>query len=104
MLAVFGLDEAPRYNLFCRGEQQYRMRELRRLLRASAEQTGWNSKAVIDASSFQRDQTSYHYRDRANYLFQSMKTTILIDVNYLAIKNVGSVVSLDPRVTTALLL
>ena len=81
ILAVFGLDEAPHYSSFCRWENEYRMRELRRLLRASAEQAGWSGEAAIDASGFQRDQTSYHYRDRANYSFQSMKTTILIDVN-----------------------
>jgi len=33
VLAVFELDEAPHYSSFCRWEQQYRMRELRRLLR-----------------------------------------------------------------------
>jgi len=32
VLAVFYLDEAPHYNSFCRWEQEYRMRELRRLL------------------------------------------------------------------------
>lgn len=32
VLAVFGLDEAPHYSSFCRLEQEYRMRELRRLL------------------------------------------------------------------------
>ena len=64
------------------------MRELRRLLRRSAEQAGWSGAAAIDASGFQRDQTSHHYRNRANHSFQSLKTTILIDVNSLAIKNV----------------
>jgi len=88
VLAVFDLDEAPHYTSFCRWEQKYRMRELRRLLRASAEQAGWSGEAAIDASGFQRDQTSFHYRDRANYSLQSLKTTILIDVNSLAIKDV----------------
>jgi len=64
------------------------MRDLRRLLRASAEQAGWSGEAAIDASGFQCDQTSYHYRDRTNYSLQSLKTTILIDVNSLAIKDV----------------
>ena len=64
------------------------MRELRRLLRASAEQAGWSGVAAIDASGFQRDQTSHHYRNRANYSFQSLKTTILIDVDSLTIKDV----------------
>jgi len=32
ILAVFDLDEAPRYSSFCRWESEYRMRELRRLL------------------------------------------------------------------------
>ena len=64
------------------------MRELRRLLRASAEQAGWSGVAATDASGFQRDQTSHYYRNRTNYSFQSLKTTILIDVNSLAIKDV----------------
>ncbi|SNR34447.1 hypothetical protein [Halorubrum vacuolatum] len=34
VLAVFDLDEAPHYSSFCRWENEYRMRELRRLLRA----------------------------------------------------------------------
>jgi IS5 family transposase len=88
VLAVFDLEEAPHYSSFCRWEQNYRMRELRRLLRASAEQAGWSGAVAIDASGFQRDQTSHHYRNRANYSFQSLKTTILIDVNSLAIKDV----------------
>ena len=88
VLAVFELDEAPHYSSLCRWEQEYRMRELRRLLRRSAEQAGWSGEAAIDASGFQRDQTSHHYRNRANYSFQSLKTTILIDVNSLAIKDV----------------
>ena len=88
VLAVFDLDEAPHYSSVCRWEQNCRMRELRRLLRRSAEQAGWSGVAAIDASGFQRDQTSHHYRNRANYSFQSLKTTILIDVNSLAIKDV----------------
>jgi len=32
ILAVFELDESPHYSSFCRWEQEYRMRELRRLL------------------------------------------------------------------------
>ncbi len=88
VLSLFGLDKASHYSSFCRWENEYRMRELRRLLRVSVEQAGWCGEATIDASDFQRDQTSYHYRDRANYSFQSMKMTTLIDVNSLAIKDV----------------
>ena len=32
VLAVFDLDDAPHYSSFCRWENEYRMRELRRLL------------------------------------------------------------------------
>ena len=88
VLAVFDLDDAPHYSSFCRWENEYRMRELRRLLGTSAEQMDWSGEAAIDASGFQRDQTSYHYRDRADFSFKSMKTTILIDVNSLAIKDI----------------
>ena len=78
----------PHYSPFCRWEQQFQMRELRRLLRASAEQAGWNGEATIDASDFQRDQTSYHYRKRADFSFHALKTSVLIDVDSLAIKDV----------------
>ena len=88
ILDEFGLERAPHYSSFCRWEQQFQMRELRRLLCQSAEQAVWSGEAAIDASGFQRDQTSYHYRDRANYSLQSLKTTILIDVHSLAIKDV----------------
>lgn len=88
ILNEFALERAPHYSSFCRWEQQFQMRELRRLLRQSAEQAGWSGEAAIDASGFQRDQTSYHYRKRADFSFQAMKTTILIDVNSLAIKDV----------------
>jgi len=81
IIAVFGLDKTPHYCSLCRWESKYQVRELRCLLRASAEQAGWSGEAATDASGFQRSQTSYHYRGRANYTFQSMETTILIDVN-----------------------
>ena len=84
----FGFERAPHYNSFCRWEQQFQMRELCRLLRQSAEQAGWSGEAAIDASGFQRDQTSHHYRNRANYSFQSLKTTTLVDMNTLAIGDV----------------
>jgi hypothetical protein len=84
ILDEFGLEQAPHYSSFCRWEQQFQMRELRRLLRQSAEQAGWSGEAAIDATGFQRDQTSYHYRKRADFSFQAMKTTVLIDVNSLA--------------------
>ncbi len=89
VLVVFVPDEPPHYSSFYRWENEYGMRDLRRLFRCSAEQAGWSGEAEIDASGLQRDQTSsYHYHDRANYLFQSLKTTILINVDSLAIKNV----------------
>ena len=56
------------------------MRELRSLRGRGAEQAGWTGVGAIDASGFQPDQTSHLYRTRANYSFQSMKTTILADV------------------------
>jgi len=80
------LEKAPDYSSICRWEQNYRMRELRQLLDRSSEWAGWSGRAAIDSSGFQRDQTSYHYRYRANYSFQAMKTTILVDMETLAIR------------------
>lgn len=88
VLDELNLDNSPDHTTLCRWEQEFEMRELRSLLRQSAEQAGWTGVAAIDASGFQRDQTSHHYRNRANYSFQSMKTTILTDVETLAIKDV----------------
>ncbi len=42
----------------------------------------------IDASGFQRGQASSHYRKRADYSFQAMKTTLLVDTDSLAIMDV----------------
>jgi IS5 family transposase len=61
------------------------MKELRRLLRASAEQAGLSGTVSIDASGFQRDQASSHYRNRVDYSFNAMKTTLLVDTESLAI-------------------
>jgi IS5 family transposase len=88
ILDEFGLDRSPHYSTFCRWEQNVQMRELRRLLRRSAEQAGWSGTAAIDASGFQRDQTSYHYRHRAGFSFHKLKTTILVDTESLAIRDV----------------
>jgi len=63
------------------------MYELRRLLRAPAEQAGWTGFGTLTLR-LPRDQTRLHYRNRANYSLQTMKTTILIDVEMLAIKDV----------------
>ena len=71
------LDNSPDHTTLCRWEQEYQMRELRRLPRRSTEQAGWSGEAAIDASGFQRDQTNYHYRDRANYSSKRDCTAIL---------------------------
>lgn len=63
------------------------MRHLRRLLRETAEQAGVAGHAAIDASGFQWNQTSSHYRKRADYSFQAMKTTLLVDTESLAIRD-----------------
>ena len=88
ILDVFDLEESPDHSSFSVWDDEFPMQELRRLLRRSAEQAGLSGTASIDASGFQRDQSSSHYRHRAGYSFNAMKTTILIDVNSLAIKDV----------------
>jgi hypothetical protein len=62
------------------------MQELRRLLRQSAEQAGLSERASIDASGFQRDQTSLLPKP-VGYSFNAMKTTLLVDTEELAIIN-----------------
>jgi IS5 family transposase len=85
ILGVFGLDKSPDYTSFSKWDREFSTRTFRRLLRRSAEQAGISGRASIDASGFQRDQTSHHYRKRANYSFQKMKTTLLVDTESLAI-------------------
>jgi IS5 family transposase len=46
VLGVFDLEEAPHYSSICRQEQEYRMRELRRLLHRRAEEAGWSGESV----------------------------------------------------------
>ena len=85
ILDIFGLDKSPDYTSFSNWDKEFPMQELRRLLRASAEQAGLSGTASVDASGFQRDQASSHYRNRAGYSFKAMKTTLLVDTESLAI-------------------
>jgi len=64
ILGAFDLEESPDYTSFSVWDDEFPMKELRRLLRASAEQAGFSGTASIDASGFQRDQASSHYRNR----------------------------------------
>lgn len=48
------LDKSPDYTTLCQWERKFDMRELRSLLRTSAEQAGWTGEAAIDANGFQR--------------------------------------------------
>ena len=81
------LSKTPDHTTLCRWEQNVSMRELRSLLRASAQPAGWAGTAAIDASGFQRDQTSCYYRTRADFSFQKIKTTVLVDTDTLAIRD-----------------
>lgn len=85
ILDVFGLEKSPDYTSFSKWDSEFPMQELRRLLRRSAEQAGLTGTASVDASGFQRDQSSSHYRNRAGYSFNAMKTTLLVDTDSLAI-------------------
>lgn len=51
ILEVLEREEPPPSSSLCRWEQDYRMRECRRLLHASVEQAGWSAEAAIDAIS-----------------------------------------------------
>ena len=77
ILAVSGLEKSPDHTSLHNWDKEFSTRELRSLLRGTAEQAGISGTAAIDASGFQRDQTSYHYRKRAEYSFQKLKTTLL---------------------------
>jgi len=85
ILDVFGLEKSPDHTSFWNWDKEFPTRELRSLLRRSAEQAGISGIGAIDASGFQRDQTSYHYRKRAGYSFQKLKSTPLVDTESLAI-------------------
>jgi IS5 family transposase len=87
ILAVFNLEESPDHTSFSDWDKEFSTRWLRRLLRGTAEQAGVSGQAAIDASGFQRSQTSSHYRKRADYSFGVMKTTLLVDTESLAIRD-----------------
>jgi len=88
ILDVFGLEKSPDHTSFCNWEKEISMRTLRSLLRRTAEQAGFSGTGAIDASGFQRGQASSHYRKRADYSFQAMKTTALVDTESLVIMDV----------------
>ncbi len=52
VLAVFDLDEAPHYSSFCRWENEYRMRELRRLLRTRRSRRAGVVKLQLTQAAF----------------------------------------------------
>jgi hypothetical protein len=79
ILDVFGLEKSPDYTTFHNWDKEFSARELRSLLRRSAEQAGISGTGAIDASGFQRGQASYHYRKRAGYSFRKLKSTLLVD-------------------------
>jgi IS5 family transposase len=81
---IFGLEKSPDFTTFCRWEKEISMRTLRR----TAEQADFSGTGAIDASGFQRGQASHHYRKRADYSFQAMKTTLLVDTESLVIMDV----------------
>jgi IS5 family transposase len=85
VLDVFGLEKSPDHTSFWNWDKEFSTERLRSLLRGTAEQAGISGTAAIDASGFQRDQASSHYRKRANYSFQKLKITILVDTESLAI-------------------
>ena len=88
ILDVFGLTKSPDFTSFSKWDKEFPMRTLRSLLRRSAEQAGLSGTGAIDASGFQGDQSSHHYRKRADYSFQALKTTALVDTESLAILDV----------------
>ena len=85
ILDVFGLEKSPDHTSFWTWDKEFSTREWRSLLRSSAEQAGISGTGTIDASGFQRDQTSSHYRKRAGYSFQKLKSTLLVDTESFAI-------------------
>ena len=85
ILDISGLDKSPDHTSFSNWDGEFPMQQLRGLLRASAEQAGLSGTASVDASGFQRDQTSSYYRTRAGYSFDATKTTLSVDTESLAI-------------------
>jgi len=79
ILDVFGLEKSPDYTSFSVWDDEFPMKELRRLFCRDAKQAGPSGTASIDASGFQRNQASSHYRNRAGYSFNAMQTTLLVN-------------------------
>lgn len=52
------LEHSPDHTTICRWEKESKMRELRCLLRRSAEQAGWTGVGAVDEIGFQCDQTA----------------------------------------------
>jgi IS5 family transposase len=73
------VNELPDFTTVCARYQELKMAVWRALLRHSADLVKIGSVQAIDATGFDRQGASRHYANRANYSFEAVKTTALVD-------------------------
>lgn len=78
VLDMFGLETSPDHTSFWNWAKEFLDTEVAQPAPRNCGASGYLGPPAIDASGFQRDQLSHHYRKRANYSFQKMKPTLLV--------------------------
>jgi IS5 family transposase len=81
ILDALGLDrdDLPDPSAICKSFDRFQMYVWRQLLRGGAQQLPPTIAAAIDATFFERDQLSYHYKRRSEHPIRSIKATALVD-------------------------
>jgi len=82
------VDELPDFTTVCARYQELKMAVWRALLRHSADLVRTGSVQAIEATGFDRQGASRHYANRANYSFEAVKTTALVDCETSAILDI----------------
>lgn len=87
---LFGMKrtDVPSHPTLWNWYQRLTMTMWRWLLHHSAEIAGLSGHAATDASGFERDQASSHYRHRTGSSFEALKVTVLVDTETLAVLDV----------------
>lgn len=82
------IDKLPHFTTVCHANKRLYMPNWQRLLEFTSDLSDLGEVQATEASGFDRVAASRKYAKRTNYLFQAMKTTLLVDCSSGAILDV----------------
>ncbi|MEF8893765.1 IS5/IS1182 family transposase, partial [Halodesulfurarchaeum sp.] len=82
------LETVPHFSTFCTRKQDIPMKRWRAILDYSIELYDLGEVQAIDATGVDRIQASQHYAKRTDYIFEAVKTLVLIDCKTSAILDI----------------